>query len=174
MAQLAAFNLKQWIDAHRHLLKPPVGNALVFHDTDFQVMIIGGPNRRNDYHIDPYEELFYQLEGDITLKVIEDGTPRDIPIRQGDLLLLPPLVPHSPRRPTGTLGMVVERARKPGETESLRWHCEECGEILHEAVLHVTDLGVQLTPVIEDFYASESLRTCRACGVVMRPPGPAR
>ena len=83
MAQLSAFNLKGWIDAHRHLLEPPVGNALVFKDSDFQVMIVGGPNRRNDYHIDPYEELFYQIEGDIVLKVVEEGRPRDIPILIG-------------------------------------------------------------------------------------------
>src|SRR5262245_63735509 len=78
MATLAAFNLKTWIDEHRHLLKPPVGNALVFKDANFQVMVVGGPNKRNDYHVDPGEELFYQIEGDIVLKVIEGGKPRDI------------------------------------------------------------------------------------------------
>ena len=76
MGSLAAFNLKRWIDEHRHLLKPPVGNALVFKDSNFQVMIVGGPNRRNDYHVDPGEELFYQIEGDIVLRVIEDGVTR--------------------------------------------------------------------------------------------------
>jgi 3-hydroxyanthranilate 3,4-dioxygenase len=105
---------------------------------------------------------------------MEDGRPRDIAIREGDILLLPPLVPHCPRRPAGTVGMVVERARKPGETEWLRWHCERCGEILHEATLHVTDLGLQLTPVIEGFYASEDLRTCKKCGAVTPPPPPVR
>src|SRR3989338_488997 len=124
MAPLAAFNLKSWIDEHRHLLKPPVGNVLVFKDSNFQVMIVGGPNRRNDYHIDAGEELFYQIEGDIVLKVIEDGKRRDIPIREGDMLLLPPFVPHSPQRPAGTVGMVVERERLPEEEDRFRWYCE--------------------------------------------------
>jgi 3-hydroxyanthranilate 3,4-dioxygenase len=70
--------------------------------------------------------------------------------------------------------MVVERQRNPGETEALRWYCERCGEILHEARMRVTDLGVQLKPVIERFYADESLRTCGQCGAVAPPPAPAR
>jgi len=166
MARLAAFNLKTWIDEHRHLLKPPVGNVLVFKDSSFQVMIVGGPNRRNDYHIDAGEELFFQIEGDIVLKVIEDGKPRDIPIREGDMLLLPPFVPHSPQRPAGTIGMVVERQRLPEEEDRFRWYCEGCGTVLHEAALHVTDLGTQLRPVLEGFRNDESLRTCRKCGKV--------
>jgi 3-hydroxyanthranilate 3,4-dioxygenase len=174
MGTLAPLNLKIWIDEHRHLLKPPVGNALIWKDSDFQVMIISGPNQRNDYHIDPSEELFYQLQGDIVLQVIEDGARRDIPIREGEMLLLPPLVPHCPVRGPGTIGMVVERQRNPGETEALRWYCERCGEILHEARMRVTDLGVQLKPVIERFYADESLRTCGQCGAVAPPPAPAR
>ncbi|MBI1950505.1 MAG: 3-hydroxyanthranilate 3,4-dioxygenase [Acidobacteria bacterium] len=166
MARLAAFNLKSWIDEHRHLLKPPVGNVLVFKDSNFQVMIVGGPNRRNDFHIDAGEELFYQIEGDIVLKVIEDGKPRDIPIREGDMLLLPPFVPHSPQRPAGTVGMVVERQRLPEEEDRFRWYCEGCGTVLHEAALHVTDLGTQLKPILEGFRNNESLRTCRKCGKV--------
>ena len=166
MQHLAAFNLKAWIDEHRHLLKPPVGNVLVFKDANFQVMIVGGPNRRNDYHIDAGEELFYQLEGDIVLKVIEEGKPRDIPIREGDMLLLPPFVPHSPQRPAGTVGMVVERQRLPGEEDRFRWYCEGCGSVLHEAALYVTDLGTQLKPILDGFRNNESLRTCKACGKV--------
>jgi len=120
LAQLTAFSLKGWIDAHRDRLKPPVGNALVFEEADFQVMIVGGPNKRNDYHLDPGEELFYQLEGDIVLKVVEDGVPRDIPIREGEMLLLPPNVPHSPQRGPNTVGMVLERRRTPEEEERAR------------------------------------------------------
>src|SRR5579883_861375 len=86
MSKLAAVNLKAWIDEHRHLLKPPVGNALIWN-SNFLVMVVGGPNQRTDYHVNPGEELFYQVEGDIVLKVMEDGSPRDIPIRQGELFL---------------------------------------------------------------------------------------
>ena len=172
MGKLAAFNLKSWIDEHRHLLKPPVGNACVWEDTEFIVMIVGGPNRRNDYHIDPGEEFFYQLEGDMVLKVMEDGKPRDIPIHEGDVLLLPGLVPHSPQRQANTVGMVVERQRRTDEKDHLRWYCESCGEILHDAQFHAKDLATQLKPVIENFYGDKALRTCNGCGTVMEPPAP--
>ena len=157
MGQLSAFNLKRWIDEHRHLLKPPVGNALIFKDSDFQVMVVGGPNSRNDYHIDPGEELFCQLEGDIVLRVVEEGKPRDIPIREGDMLLLPPFVPHSPQRPANTVGMVIERQRRPEEEDRFRWYCEGCGAVLHEAALR---------PILDGFRNDKSLRTCKACGRV--------
>lgn len=170
MSKLAAFNLKLWIDEHRHLLKPPVGNALVWQDTEFVVMIVGGPNRRNDYHIDPGEEFFFQLEGDMVLRVMEEGGPRDIPIREGEVLLLPGGVPHSPQRFADTVGMVVERHRRADERDHLRWYCDGCGQVLHDESFHATDLGTQLKPIIEAFYDDEARRTCRACGTVMRVP----
>jgi 3-hydroxyanthranilate 3,4-dioxygenase len=173
MAQLEAFNLRAWIDRHRHLLQPPVGNALVFKDSDFQVMIVGGPNSRDDYHVDPYEELFYQLEGDIVVRVMETGGPRDIAVREGDIFLLPPDVPHSPQRGPRTVGMVIERARPAGDLDRFRWYCGACNAVLHEATLHVTDLGSQLKPVLEAVAGDPALRTCRACGVVAPPPKPA-
>ena len=104
MSTLAPLNLHAWIEEHRHLLKPPVGNACIWN-SNFLVMVVGGPNARNDYHINPGEELFYQVEGDIVLKIIEDGTPREVPIRQGELFLLPAGVPHSPQRSAGTVGL---------------------------------------------------------------------
>jgi 3-hydroxyanthranilate 3,4-dioxygenase len=120
--------------------------------------------------VDPAEEFFYQLEGDMVLKVMEDEGPRDIPIRQGEVLLLPANVPHSPQRQADTVGMVVERRRRPEEVDHLRWYCEGCQTILHNATLHVTDLGSQLKPIIEEFYADAALRTCGQCGAVLQPP----
>jgi 3-hydroxyanthranilate 3,4-dioxygenase len=171
---LAAFNLKAWVDEHRHLLKPPVGNKMVWQDTEFLVMIVGGPNARKDYHVEDGEELFYQIEGDITVRILEAGKPRDILIREGDIFLLPAGIPHSPQRPAGTIGMVVERMRKPEERDHLRWFCEKCGEVLHDASFHCTDLGTELKPIIENFFADEAKRTCKTCGTVMQPPAPAK
>lgn len=167
-------NLKAWIDENRRLLKPPVGNKLVWPDTEFNVMIVGGPNRRKDYHIDPGEEWFYQIEGDMVLKVMEDGKPRDITIKEGEMFLLPSLVPHSPQRFADTVGMVIERIRREDEKDHLRWYCESCGEVLYDESFHCTDLGTQLKPIIERFYHSEELRTCKACGTVMAVPEPAK
>src|SRR5439155_18036645 len=112
MALPSPFNLKAWIDENRSLLKPPVGNKMVWKDSEIQVMIVGGPNRRKDYHVDPGEEFFYQIEGDMTLRIMDEGKPRDIPIREGEIFLLPPRVPHSPQRGANTVGMVIERQRE--------------------------------------------------------------
>lgn len=169
-----ATNLATWIEQNRASLKPPVGNKLLFGDGEFQVMIVAGPNTRRDFHCEPGEELFYQLKGDITLKVIEDDTIRDIVIAEGDIFLLPANTIHSPRRPAGTLGMVVERQRHEDEEESITWYCESCGNQLHQFVGVITDLGTQLKPVMDAFWADASLHTCSRCGTVMEPPTPAK
>ena len=169
MPLLAPFNLHGWIEENRHLLKPPVGNKMMWN-SNFMVMIVGGPNRRADYHVNPGEELFYQVEGDIVLRVIEDSCPRDIPIRQGEIFLLPANTPHSPQRPPDTVGLVIEQARPADADDHLRWYCPSCGALLHDARFHLVDLGTQLKPIIEHFYASQELRTCKGCGHVFEVP----
>jgi 3-hydroxyanthranilate 3,4-dioxygenase len=164
------FNLKKWIDEHRHLLKPPVGNQQVWEDADFIVMIVGGPNARKDYHFNEGEEFYYQLEGDIVVKIIENGKPVDIEIKEGDIFLLPPRTPHSPQRKANTVGMVVERKREPSESDGLMWFCENCGNKLYEEYFPLTNIVTQLPPVFEKFYGNLELRTCKVCGTVMEPP----
>jgi 3-hydroxyanthranilate 3,4-dioxygenase len=163
------FNLKQWIDDHRHLLKPPVGNQQVYKaNEEFIVMVVGGPNGRKDYHFEDGEELFYQLEGDITLKIInEDGSPEDIHIREGEMFLLPPHIPHSPQRPANTIGLVIERYRKEGEMDKLMWFCENCNHKLHEATFAMNDIVTELPVLMNQFMDSEDLRTCDKCGTLM-------
>jgi len=165
VSALAPINLHAWVAEHRHLLKPPVGNKPIW-DGDFLVMVVGGPNRRHDYHVNPGGELFYQIEGDIVLKIIEDGGPRDVPIRQGELFLLPAGVPHSPQRPEGTVGLVVEQPKYAKGPHHLRWYCRSCGAVLHDAEFQPVDLGKQLKALIEDFNGSQALRTCKKCGAV--------
>ena len=171
MKPLQAFNLQCWIDQHRQVLKPPVGNKRVFEDGDFIIMVIGGPNSRQDYHVDPGQEFFFQLEGDIVLKTMQDGRPVEVPIRQGEVLLLPANVPHSPQRPANTVGLVVERRRRPGERDGFQWYCERCGNRLHEELIELTDIEKQLPPVFERFYASRAQRTCSHCAAVLERPG---
>jgi 3-hydroxyanthranilate 3,4-dioxygenase len=165
MLQLMPLNLHVWIDEHRHLLKPPVGNAAIWN-SNFLVMVVGGPNQRSDYHVNPGEELFYQIEGDIVLKVIEDGQPRDIAIKQGEIFLLPAGVPHSPQRPANTVGLVVEQPKASQQPQHLRWYCRRCYHRLYDAEFQPVDLGKQIKEIIERFQASEELRTCKACGEV--------
>jgi len=163
-------NLKAWVERNRELLKPPVGNKMVWKDCEFLVMVVGGPNQRKDYHIEEGEEFFYQIDGDIVVRVMEENGPRDVEIKEGEIFLLPARVPHSPQRPANTVGLVVERVRKTGELDHLRWYCEGCGEVLHDASFQLEDLGSQLKPIIEDFYHNESLRSCKKCGAVMQVP----
>jgi 3-hydroxyanthranilate 3,4-dioxygenase len=170
MKSLTAFNLRQWIDDHRDRLRPPVCNQQVFEENDFIVMIVGGPNSRKDYHLDEGPELFYQIEGDMLLKVIDDGTPKDLVIREGEMLLLPPRVPHSPQRYADTVGLVVERARLPHELDGFMWFCDNCANKLYEEFVYVDDIVGQLPPIFERFYESEANRTCDRCGTIMQRP----
>lgn len=167
MESLHAFNFRQWIDANRALLQPPVGNKRVFADGDFVIMVVGGPNARRDYHVDPGQEFFYQLEGDMVLKTMQDGRPLDVPIREGEILLIPPNLPHSPQRPANTVGLVIERARRPGEQDGFQWYCERCGQRLYEEFFTLTDIEKQFPPVFERFFADLAKRTCRHCGAVL-------
>ncbi len=132
MRALIPINLKQWIDANRHLLRPPVGNKVVYEDSEFIIMAVGGPNTRKDFHVDPAEEFFYQLEGDIVVKIQEDGKAVDVPIRAGEMFLLPPRVPHNPVRGADTIGLVIERKRGGDEKDGLLWVCENCNNKLYE------------------------------------------
>lgn len=170
MSRLHAFNFRQWIDEHRELLKPPVGNHCVFRDSEFIIMVVGGPNSRTDYHIDPSEEFFYQLEGDMVLKTMQDNQPIDVPIREGEILLLPANVPHSPRRPANSVGLVIERARRPDEIEGFVWYCEHCQHKLYEEYLHISNIETQLPPVFDRFYSNTAHRTCRQCGTICPLP----
>jgi 3-hydroxyanthranilate 3,4-dioxygenase len=163
------FNLQKWIEENRHLLKPPVGNKQIYIDNeDFIVMIVGGPNGRKDYHWEEGEELFYQLEGDIQVKIInEEGKPETIDIREGEMFLLPPRIPHSPQRPANTVGLVLERKRHGGEVDKLLWFCESCGQPLHEAAFELRDIGTQIREAIGEYKEDLSARTCTHCGTVM-------
>ncbi|MER3430067.1 MAG: 3-hydroxyanthranilate 3,4-dioxygenase [Blastocatellia bacterium] len=163
-------NFSQWLDEHRHLLQPPVGNQCIYDAEDFIVMVVGGPNSRKDYHWDEAEELFYQLKGDIVVKVQDEGHAVDIPIREGEIFLLPPRIPHNPIRGPATIGVVIERKRRPGELDGLLWFCENCNEKLYEEYFQLEDITTQFQSVFARFYGSPKLRKCRKCGTVLEPP----
>jgi 3-hydroxyanthranilate 3,4-dioxygenase len=172
----APLNLQAWIEEHRQLLKPPVGNKCVY-DGDFIVMVVGGPNQRTDYHWDEGPEWFYQLEGEMVLRIQEDdgsGTlaVRDIPIRAGETFLLPPRTPHSPQRMPDSIGLVIERRRLPHEDDGLQWYCENCNAKVYEEYFHLHDIEQDFPPVFDRFYSSREHRTCKACGHLN--PAPAR
>jgi 3-hydroxyanthranilate 3,4-dioxygenase len=162
------FNLTQWLKENRHLLKPPVGNKNLYADAgDFIVMVVAGPNARKDYHYNETEELYYQLEGNITVRIQENGKPVDIPLNEGDMFLLPARVPHSPIRTPDSLGLVIEAKRKASEDDGLLWFCEKCNHPLHAYKFHLNNIEKDFIPRFREFYGSKDLRTCKECGTVM-------
>lgn len=161
-------NFAEWIAEYGPTLKPPVGNRELFPgQQDFIVMIVGGPNARTDFHVDPYEEFFYQIKGNMHLNIITPDGPARVDVREGEMWVLPRNTPHSPQRPEpGSIGMVVERIREPGTLERFQWYCLDCGSLVHDVELQVTDIVVDLPPVFEAFYSSEDARTCPSCGAL--------
>ncbi|MFN0202431.1 MAG: 3-hydroxyanthranilate 3,4-dioxygenase [Bacteroidia bacterium] len=171
MPKFPIHNLKQWIDENRHLLKPPVGNKVVYTETDdFIVMVVGGPNVRTDYHYNETEEFFYMVEGNMVLRIQEDGKAVDIPINEGEIFLLPAKVPHSPQREANSIGIVIERIRSSKDTDGLQWFCEKCNHLLYEEFFKMENIMTQMQGVFEKFYRSPIDRTCKNCGHELTPP----
>tara|TARA_Y100000310_G_C20268981_1_gene617114 strand:- start:34 stop:567 length:534 start_codon:yes stop_codon:yes gene_type:complete len=165
----APFNLQEWIEENRDLLKPPVGNKNLYKEAgDYIVMIVGGPNARKDYHYNETEELFYQLEGNINVRIQENGQAKDVKIGPGDMFLLPAKVPHSPMRSENSVGLVIERIRKnTNYKDGLLWFCDNCNHKLHETYFELTDIEKDFLPRFKEFYTSENLRACDNCGHTM-------
>ncbi|SAM08127.1 hypothetical protein [Absidia glauca] len=164
-------NFTKWLEENRDKLQPPIGNYLLFRGQDTIIMVVGGPNKRSDYHINETEEWFYQVKGQLLIKVVDDGEFKDIYVNEGDMFLLPPNVPHNPVRFAESIGLVVERERLAHHIDKLRWYCEQtaCRNIIYEDSFHCTDLGTQLKPIVERFATTEELRTCTKCGHVSAP-----
>ena len=169
MAIPKPFNLNKWIDKNRHLLKPPVGNKNIYIDSDdYIVMVVAGPNARKDYHYNETEELFYQLEGEITVYVQENGEKKTMELSAGDMYLHPAKTPHSPNRNEGSIGLVIELKRAgTNAKDGLLWFCENCNHKLYEVYFPLTDIENDFLKHFEHFYNSEELRTCDKCGTVM-------
>lgn len=167
---LPPINFKKWIDDNRHLLKPPVGNQVVYKDSEFIIMVVGGPNARKEFHYNEGEEFFYQIEGDMELPIRENGKTRVIKIREGEIFLLPGKVEHSPQRFKNTIGLVIERVRRPNETDACSWYCEQCDELLYRATFPLHDIVEELPKLMQTYYDDIGLRTCKHCGAVMDIP----
>ena len=162
------FNLQNWIDNNRHLLVPPVGNKNLYVESgDYIVMIVAGPNARKDYHYNETEELFYQVEGDIVVKTQQQGKLVEYNIKEGEMFLLPAKVPHSPVRPEGSVGLVIEKKRAKEHKDGLMWFSDTANALLYEEYFQLTNIEKDFLPVFKKFYSDEKLRTCPVTGEVM-------
>ncbi|HEX9443530.1 MAG TPA: 3-hydroxyanthranilate 3,4-dioxygenase [Candidatus Binatia bacterium] len=173
METLSTYHLKRWVEENKNLFSPPYKtNRLLVHHRDFLVMVLAGPNVRLDFHVDPGDEFFYQIQGDMELHLKPEGEKREVvTIRQGEIFLCPGGLPHSPRRPEGTWGLVIERKRRPEENEQFLWFCEKCDAGVLARTVAQGDVGAQVTKIYQAFNADAALRTCPACGDVF-PPTP--
>lgn len=164
---LAPIDFPKWLEEHRHLLRPPVGNQQIWEDADFIVTVVGGPNQRTDFHDDPYEEFFWQFTGNAYLNTMANGKPGRVDLREGAMLLLPPHVRHSPQRPEeGSLCLVIERRRPEGDLDGFEWYCQNCNALLHRIEVQLKSIVRDLPPLFERFYGSQELRRCARCGSV--------
>ncbi len=162
------FNLHQWIEENRDLLKPPVGNKNLYVESgDYIVMIVGGPNSRKDYHYNETEELFFQIKGNISLKTQQNGKLVEYKINEGEMFLLPAKIPHSPIRSEGSIGLVIERKREKHHKDGLLWFSESANHLLYEEYFHLTNIEKDFLPVFKKFYSDKNLRTCPITGEVM-------
>ncbi len=163
------FNFNQWIEDNKDKLTPPVANKNMYPlGKDFIVMVVGGPNARKDYHFNETEELFYQVKGAIEVTIQQDGKAVKVPIKEGEMFLLPANVPHSPNRPANTIGLVIERVRKGTNfKDGLMWFCDECNHKLYEERFTLNDIEKDFLDVFKRYYNAKENRTCDNCGHVM-------
>lgn len=173
--KFSVLSLSRWIEENRHHLKPPVSNKQFFIESEDSIVFISaGPNTRNDFHVNPTEELFYQLEGDIAVRVrpLDGSPPKEVVVREGEMFLLPRRVPHRPQRPAGTLGLIIEFPRPAGEKDGLQWYCPKCDELVYDARWVLKKIDEDLKVIMEDFWGGpESRRTCRKCNTVIQRAG---
>ena len=161
---LQGFNLRQWIDDNRADWGQ---RRVIWQDSDFIAFVTRGPNRRKDYHINPGDEIFYQLEGELNLHYLKQDQHELAVLKAGDIFLLPKLVPHSPRRADGSWTYVVERKRGPNEMDRFIWPCEKCAGTLYQTEVRFDDPGDAVKNATDSLKADPTLTTCKRCGAVL-------
>lgn len=163
---LMAFDLNKWIEENKDNFKPPRGSKALFRDKQLLIIVVGGPNVRGDFHVTDSPEFFYQLKGDIVIEYFEDGKRLKTVVKEGEVALMPSMVPHSPQRPAGTIGLVIERVRRPDDADGFHWHCNRCDAQLHQAEKWDGKVLKDAIELTKEFESSEQLRTCNQCGYV--------
>jgi 3-hydroxyanthranilate 3,4-dioxygenase len=163
-SHLQGFNLQKWIDDNRGDWGQ---RRVIWQDSDFIAFVTRGPNRRKDYHINPGDEIFYQLEGELNLHYLKDQKHELAVLKAGDIFLMPKNTPHSPRRADGSWTYVVERTRTKEEIDRFIWPCEKCGNHLYATEVRFDDPGDAVNKATAALKADPKLATCKQCGEVL-------
>jgi 3-hydroxyanthranilate 3,4-dioxygenase len=169
MPALSTVSLLKWVEEHRSLVgRPIMSHEMIWRD-DFIVMLFDGPTppNRSDFHINTSPEFFYQMQGEMDCRVLENGAFSNITVGEGEMFFLPANVPHLNSRKEHSLGLVIHQKRMLGAKDSIVWYCERCCHQLYRADYVFEDLKAQLQEHIRRFLGDEALRTCSECGTVM-------
>ena len=159
--------LVQWSEDNLAQLKPPVANASVFADGNYIINVVGGPNYRSDFHDNPFEEIFYQIQGNAHLIIWDRGQFERIDLKAGDVFLLPAHIKHSPQRHEKGLCFLIELPRPKGFLDKLSWYCASCANSVFETSGQLTNLVEDLPIMYRQFYdLDDAARTCTSCGTV--------
>jgi 3-hydroxyanthranilate 3,4-dioxygenase len=161
--RLASLNLQQWI---RDRGDTPPTKTFLWKDSGFWAFIIPGPSRRTVFHVNPGDEIFHQVVGEMQLHFVRDGQRDLVILRPGDFFLLPANVPHCPRRDEGSWTLVITTKRTVDAEDQWFWYCEKCGATLHQVGMvgrreDDNDVVAEATSILQ---ADDRRRTCSRCG----------
>ena len=168
MSELKAVNLGQITGGLRDSVTPV---SILWQAPDSIAFVARGRQHRSEFHVDPSDEVMYMIKGDMDLHYITgEGERKVAVVREGEIVYCPAGTPHSPRFAPDAFVLVLERTRRPEEHDRFLWYCGGCGAQLYEAARHVADYRDDpVSRVYEEFYGSESHRTCSTCGHVVQP-----
>ena len=147
---------------------------VLWQEPESLAFVARGREYRSEFHINPSEELMYQIKGEMRLHYRTPDGKEDVAVlREGSVIHTPAGVPHSPRFPPDAYALIVERKRRPGEIDRFHWYCPKCDNFLHEEVFVVHDYKADpVSQAYRNFFGSEVFRTCKKCGHVMPAPDP--
>ena len=145
---------------------------VLWQQPDSLAFVARGREYRSEFHLNPSEELMYQIKGEMRLHYrTPEGKEEVAVIKEGSVIHTPALVPHSPRFPPDAYALIVERKRRPGEIDRFHWYCQKCDGFLHEETFVVKDYTEDpVSKAYKNFFDSEAFRTCKKCGTVMPAP----
>jgi 3-hydroxyanthranilate 3,4-dioxygenase len=169
MVQMPLANL---MEVGRQLSESGKQVNVLWQEAESLAFVARGRDYRSEFHINPADELMYQVKGTMQLHYrTPDGKEEVAVLDEGAVIFTPAGTPHSPRFPSDAYALIVERKRRPGEIDRFQWFCARCDNLLHEEEFVVADYRDDpVSQAYRNFYTSLAARTCARCGEVMAKP----